>query len=514
MGPRLPAEAKEALRSLLARDGAELRARAVDWVIRESVDLQGRRPRGETVDLVERSFAAWQDYLLVDDYGPLEEFIAQVVSYRGAHDFHVSTPQRGLLSFKKAVRPCLDTERASLRLQLVDALDEAYERVLFQLSDAYQEEVIRQHVALTTRAENTREAQTAFLANIGHEVRTPLSSLLGFAELIEGTSGSVPAEELAGYMLNLKDNARQLLELVDDLVDLSRLESAHVAPQAEDLDLWRLITDVHEDLRAQASAQKLEYTLSIRDDLPRYARTDPMRLARSLRCALRAAIRLSRRAGHVQVRVRQQRSGWLEATIDDNGQVDLPTRQQWFDGLLQAPDQRGSGPGLAIAVSSRLAQVLGGALSVAGHPGSFRWTLEVPLQELQDVGSTAEVAPEAAPPLRHVLVVGDERTPNGVLQDFFATAGISSAFSPHHALASADTADVVLADTNSDARSLGAIAAQPHLKDIPVVVATACAAGHRSHLLQAGAYEVIAKPLDLDELMTALLSAAAAPGPS
>lgn len=512
MGPRLPDEAREALILLLDREGVSLRATAVDWVIRESVDLQGRRPRAETEDLVERSFEAWRAYLLHDDYGPLEGFIQRVVSYRGAQDFHVSTPQRGLLSFKKAVRPHLQHKTPSLRLILVEALDEAYERVLFQLSDAFQEEVIRQHAALTERAESHRAAQTAFLANIGHEVRTPLSSLLGFAELIERTSGMVAPEELAAYMLNLKDNAHQLLDLVDDVVDLSRLEGGLVVAHPEDLDLWRLLTDVHQDLKGEADRRGVLYPLTIAPGLTRYARVDPGKLARALTCLLRAALRLSPPGCAVRTRVSLPRPGWLCAHIDEAGPVSLQDRLHWFEGLLQAPDHRGSGPGLAVAVARGLSQLMGGELTLQGEPGAFQWTLALPIADLEEVGSTSEVAVAPSRGLRHVLVVGDEQTPQSVLREFFTTAGITSSFCQDDTLAGRPYPDVVLADSSGHAPALGALAEHPELKHVPVVVATPEASSLRVDLKRAGVYEVIDKPLDLDELMTALLDAAATPG--
>ncbi len=510
MGPHLPEEAREALHTLLESEADALRAAAVQWVSREAVDLHGQRD--EIIALVECCFSAWKAYLLDNEYAPLERCVHEAVSWGKHGQQRMSTPQRALLSFKKAVRPRLANKSPSLRLVLIEALDEAYERVIFQLSDAFQEEIVREHVALTKRAEQSREAQTAFLANIGHEVRTPLSSLLGFAELIERNAGMVEAEELAAYLHNLKDNAHHLLNLVDDVVGLSQLESGEMIPQAEDLDLWRLAQDVHSDLKPEALTRVAAFTLDISAALPRYGRLDGAMLARALRSILRAALRLSTRDAHVHTRLVKGMDGQLTAWIEDNGSERIEDRRAWFSGLQQTPNRRGSGPGLAIAVASQLCKILDGRLSVDETRSGFVWVLQIPFAELEDADSTAQVSAPASSPLAHVLILSDSQTPQDVLKEFLATSGMSCAFGQHDRLNAQPRPDVIFTDTTSEiSRTLQALATHNELKYIPVVVATAHAPHQRAELMESGVHGVLSKPLDLDELMNALLDAVASP---
>lgn len=509
MGPCLPDDAREALCSLLNREAAPLRAAAVQWVSREAVDLRGHQE--EIVELVERCFVAWQDYLLNDEYASLEHCVQEAVTWSKHGQHRMSTPQRALLSFKKAVRPRIANKSPSLRLVLIDALDEAYERVIFQLSDAFQVEIVREHVALAERAEQSRAAQTAFLANIGHEVRTPLSSLLGFAELIERNAGMVAADELAAYLFNLKDNAHHLLNLVDDVVGLSRLESGDMMPQPEDLDLWRLAHDVHNDLRAEAATRVANFTIDVSSALPRYGRLDGMMLARALRSILRATLRLSTRDAHVHTRIVKGMDGQLTAWIEDNGRERIEDRRAWFLGLRQNPDRRGSGPGLAIAVASQLCKKLNGRLSVDETQSGFVWVLQVPFAKLKDAGSASQVGAPATTGLSHVLVLSDPQTPQDVLREFFASTGISCAFAQHDGLSANPCPDVIFADSALDIpRTLKALADHSQLKYVPVVVATAHR-DKRNELMESGVHGVLSKPVDLDELMSALLDAVVSP---
>lgn len=503
--------AREALERLLAAHRPALQATATDWVTREAVDLRGRRPREETEQLVADCFAAWEAYLLRDDHRPLELFVARVVRLRGGLGFHISTPQRGLLSFKKAVRGRLGELPPELALELVDTLDAAYERELFFLSDAYQAEIVRQQAELAARAQEAREAQTAFLADIGHEVRTPLSSLLGFAELLGRGAGAASPDELAGYLANIRDNARALLDLVDDLVDLARLEARPGAAEPEDLDLWRLVRDVHGDVEAEARHHVRALTLDLPAHLPRYARVDGAKLARALKSLLRTAVHLSPPDGEVRTRVSMPRPGWLRARITDQGRTPLPQRQAWFAGLQQAPHHRGAGPGLAVAVAHRLAQLMGGQLDIEDEPDAIAWRLELPVDEIAELTTTA---PPAIPPsksLEHVLVVPAPDTPRALLEAVFEDAGVQCSFHDADGDPGEAPFDVVLADVAHGLAALPELVKQPALQDVPVVVATTSAAEHREALLEAGAYEVLDKPLDIDQLMGALLSAAARP---
>lgn len=504
------AQAREHLRVLLDREGAALQREAVEWVTREAVDLRGQRPREETEALVAESFAAWRRFLLEDDYGPLEQFLVRVTRFRGPQGFHISTPQRGLLAFKKVVRAHPGEAPLELQLELADWLDAAYERVLFDLSDAWQGELVRQHVHLTERAEAAREAQTAFLADIGHEVRTPLSSLMGFADLIEASQGAAPPEEIAAYLVNLKDSARALLGLVDDLVDLARLEAGAVRAHPEDLDLWRLVQDVHREVEPEASHLRA-FSLSLPPHLPRYTRIDGGKLARCLRCVLLAALRLSPAHGEVDLRVTMPRGDRLTARVSERGGGSLAQRRAWFAGLQQASDRRGAGPGLAVALASRLAQHMGGDLEVEGGPGDFAWRIELPVAEVSDLTTTAPPSLPPAAPLREVLVVAAPDTSQDILQELFSDAGIECTFVAGTELAVTSRPDVVLADSSYGREELARLTAHPTLRDVPWVVATADAATERTALLEAGAYEVLDKPLDIDELMGALISAAMRP---
>lgn len=505
MASQLSEAARTIVRELLEAHYDRLVETAITFA---QQDLADTRHEEESAALVRETFRAWRRFLVERDYGLLESFVTGVAHRCGSLGHQISSSQRGLLAFKKAIRPHLDALEPAARLDVVEGIDSVCERVLYDLSDAFQGEIVRQQMHLTQRAEAAREAQTAFLADIGHEVRTPLSSLLGFVDLIERSSGSASPEETGAYLLDLRDNARGLLNLVDDVVDLARLEAGRVHASPEDLDLWRLVEDVHRDVQARTNKQVGSFTRALPAHLPRYARLDGGKFARALRCVLRAAARLSPDEGEVHLTVTMPTPDRIVARITEQGEELLAVRRSWFEGLHQPSGRRGAGPGLAIAVARRLAGLMGGDLEVEGAPGGFTWRLWIAVAPLSELTTTAPPALPARSPLEHVLVVTGPETPEDILQEVFQDAGIGCAFVREGSRDVERRPDVVLADSPEGYDELSA---HPHLEGVPWVAASADPSQEREDLLRAGAYEVLDKPLDIDDLVSALLSAAARP---
>src|SRR5262245_48222104 len=133
-------ETQKRFLALLDRQEREIMAASAEWVYGEAVDLQGKRPKHETDQLIAGAFAAYKTYLLTGDYEPLGKFIRHVVDFRGDMMFRLSTPERGMITFKRFVGPRV---RAATELsaeekeEVLAALDEAFERALFDLSDSY-----------------------------------------------------------------------------------------------------------------------------------------------------------------------------------------------------------------------------------------------------------------------------------------------------------------------------------------------------------------------------------------
>lgn len=157
-------ESRAVLAAILARRRTELVEMATDWVIAEAVDLKAQRPREETRRLVEQVISGNEAALLEGDLGPLRAFVDFVTSFRAASEFHVSTPLKGMLSFRHALGDILRKERAdpSQALEVLMAADEVYFAVVFQTADLYEDK-------LTRNLQQRRAELEAEVARITHE---------------------------------------------------------------------------------------------------------------------------------------------------------------------------------------------------------------------------------------------------------------------------------------------------------------------------------------------------------
>lgn len=457
-------------------------------------------------DLLAEAWAGWQALALREDPGPLEAFVARprAASHPAAVvQDSLLAPARAALARLRAGPPeALDAER-----RLATLIDDW----LGRLTRAQVRRAEDQTLALTAAAEATRAAQSAFLAHVGHEVRTPVSSILAFTQLLRAQGVRMEPDELTLCLDNLDVQARYLLNLLDDVVELARLDSGPDASAEEDLDLWRLLRDVHHEVRTGPDGRvggALDITAAVR----RYARVDGRRLARALRCVLRTAHRLSPDAELVHTQVDLQPQDELHIQITDGGVEPLEVRQGWFSGFQGANDHQSLGSGVAVAVAARLADCLGGRLSVRSQGQRFVWSLTVPLAELADVATTAETPAAPLRALERLLVVAAPDTPRDLLAELCESLGVEARFVTLDELpASAlPRPDVILAEAHPPLTVLERVSATDGLQAIPVVVTGVLGGGPtRSELRRAGVFEVLERPLDLDELTTTLLDAAA-----
>ncbi|NMC20783.1 MAG: response regulator [Thermogutta sp.] len=271
---------------------------------------------------------------------------------------------------------------------------------------AAEEELRRTAEALAAAkeaAEQANRAKSAFLANMSHEIRSPMNAVLGFAEVLAG-SLSDPAQLDA--VDSIRRNGQHLLQLINDILDLSKVEAGKMTIAKEPVKTAELIGDVAALMRAPASGKSLKVSVSAREVFPETIQTDPIRLRQILINLLANAIKFTE-VGEVTLTV------GMRAETDGPPRVAFEVRDT---GIGMTPEQtsrlfrpfsqgdestsrRFGGTGLGLAISKRLAKLLGGDISVQSEPGKgscFTVTIDPgPLEGVPLLRSLAEGASES-----------------------------------------------------------------------------------------------------------------------
>lgn len=230
--------------------------------------------------------------------------------------------------------------------------------------------------SLARQAESANRAKSEFLANMSHEIRTPMNAVMGYAELLEN---SLTEPRQRGYLESIKTGSRSLLMLINDILDLSRIEAGKMRLEPLPMDLRRLLEEVRQIFAMRAEARKLSLEVDVRGELPAAMVLDETRLRQVLFNLVGNAIKFTHEGGVLV-------SAWVEPeedrkddrftlviTVADTG-IGIPYDQQKriFEAFEQQEGQstrQYGGTGLGLAISRKLAQMMGGELSVDSEPG-------------------------------------------------------------------------------------------------------------------------------------------------
>jgi len=256
------------------------------------------------------------------------------------------------------------------------------------------EQRVRAELALAkaTRqaAETANQLKTQFVANTSHELRTPLTAILGYAELL--ADPDYAARHRSDACATITRNGEHLLQVINDLLDMSKIEAGGVVIETVPTDPALIVEDVVSLMRVRASSKGLELERAFEGPLPRSVLTDPMRLRQILLNLVGNAIKFTA-AGSVDVRVAFERDGAtdrLRIAIEDQGiGMDEAQLARLFVPFSQAEDsteRRYGGTGLGLAISRRYAQLFGGDIEVRSTPGRGSvFTLRLPVTLPPDV---------------------------------------------------------------------------------------------------------------------------------
>ncbi len=229
--------------------------------------------------------------------------------------------------------------------------------------------------------------KSAFLANISHELRTPLNAIIGYAELIHEVLEETGQAALLLDLQRLMIASRHLLMLIQDVLDLSRIEAGRLDVRPEAVDLRRLLRELESTIAPSVAAAGNR--LEILVDLPRpVIWTDPLRAQQIFLNILGNANKFTQ-GGDIRLTAREasdRRDRWVVVDIADTG-VGIPADklEAVFEAFTQADNEatrRFGGTGLGLTISRRLCEMLGGSISVISEPGrGSTFTVRLPLRQ-------------------------------------------------------------------------------------------------------------------------------------
>lgn len=251
---------------------------------------------------------------------------------------------------------------------------------------------------MTNAALKIAEHRSDFLANISHEMRTPLNAVIGTAEIALRRDMS---DEMREYLHQIKSLAHHLLMIINDILDFSKIETGEMSIVPVDYELLSLINDVAGIVNNQIGSKNIEFTIDVPPDLPLSLKGDNVRIQQVLINLLNNAVKFTK-SGNVSLKISTRpisdENVMLIASVSDTGcgisQENIGRLFKMFRQIDSKRNRNVEGTGLGLAISKKLLGLMGGTISVESEPGKgSTFTFEVPQEITREERSVVQSAP-------------------------------------------------------------------------------------------------------------------------
>ena len=391
--------------------------------------------------------------------------------------------------------------------------------------DRYTSEMIR----LKESSERANQAKTDFLAHMSHEIRTPMNSIVGYAEMALRTSDQTLIQ---GYVKNIKDSSRTLLHLINEILDISKIETGKMEIVKVNYRLSKLIDELRSMMETQAAKAEIAFIVQVDDEIPEYLYGDRVKVQEIMTNLINNGLKYTK-VGSVTLRVRlkdiEENRVLLRIEVEDTGigikEEDYPKVFAKFERLDEIKNYSVEGSGLGLSIVKSFADMMEGDISFESEYGKGTkfivniWQemgYEEKSTELGEDTEDAKETPDVVINSGRILIVDDNElncdVASGIMELLgMTTRTVLSGFECLRLLKDGEQFDLIFLDhmmpemdgveTMRKIKELGA-----GMEKLPIVLLTANAVtGVREDMLNEGFDDFLSKPIDIDELKRILL---------
>ncbi len=338
-----------------------------------------------------RQFGYWSNLLTVIWIATMAGVLAMLLFQLIAHRMFLRPLRQLRRSADKVAKGNIEVRSHIRTGDEFEQLSDTFNSMLARLSDAREqlqainrsldvklEEVSRANVALS----EANKLKSEFIANVSHELRTPLNSIIGFAELLTEIANNQTDQRAAKYAENILSSGRGLLEIINDLLDLAKIEAGKIILHIDKTSLTGICEDLLRLTAPLTDSKNLQVQLQLAEDIP-LLETDGGKLQQILYNLLSNSIKFTPSGGQIRIEAEMTTDDSLAVSVMDNGPgISKEDQEHIFDKFTQvdtSATRPHGGAGLGLAIAKELAGLLGGELTLTSELGKgSAFTLIIP----------------------------------------------------------------------------------------------------------------------------------------
>jgi PAS domain S-box-containing protein len=288
--------------------------------------------------------------------------------------------------------------------------------------------------AAKDRLEISLKAEEQFLANMTHEIRTPMNGIIGLLDMMLNTKLT---NKQTKYLSTIKQSSKLLLNLLNDILDLSKINAGKLQIRNSSLSIRNLLENIEILFSSEVNRKQLNFNIVIDEDVPEYIQSDKLRLLQIFSNLISNAIKFTPEGGSVSVIVNYLKTTTIKVSVIDTG-IGIDAKNvkklfKYFTQINQSYSDKFVGAGLGLAISRNLVKLLGGKIdvnSIYGQGSTFWFTFKMKVESkpsLQELTAANNLTKKHhyKLPKQSILVVDDNATNRMVAQEILVTSGMS-----------------------------------------------------------------------------------------